>query len=368
MSHHNLEIKNGIASAVFATDEKDLPWHKLGTMVNNAITWQDCIKLANLDFEVKKFPLYRENPFYNTDKNNEYDSWGSFFVPSYAVVRMDKTDNTGYLGTVGEKYEPIQNKYMFEFVDTLLENINGAHYESAGILKNGEQVWCLARVPYDFTVGKNDLHRTYLLFQSSHDGSMSSTCKLTTVRVVCNNTLTQALSEKTFNHIKVKHTKNGQNKLDAIKETWQGVQQTVNTLKDKFNILINREVTGTQFKNMMNKLFGDDWADSTRKSNVVIKIAEIFDKNDNNSFPEQRGTAFNLLNAITNYTDHEKSVKEHSGYIESTSRAYSAIAGTGEALKQKALQIIYENVVESLPVTKDKNNTIGNILDKISLN
>jgi phage/plasmid-like protein (TIGR03299 family) len=364
---HNLEIKNGIASAVFAVDQKGLPWHKLGTMVNNALSWQECIKLAQLDFEVKKFPLYRENPFYNTDKNNKHDSWNSFFVPSYAIVRMDKNDITGYLGTVGEKYAPIQNKYMFEFVDSLLENINGAHYESAGVLKNGEQVWCLARVPYDFFVGKNDLHRTYLLFQSSHDGSMSSTCKLTTVRVVCNNTLTEALNEKSFNRVKVKHTKNGQNKLDAIKETWQGIQQSVDTLKNKFDILVKRQVTGRQFKNIMNKLFGNDWSESTRKSNVALKIAEIFDNNDNNFFPEQHGTAFNLLNAITDYTDHAKSVKSHSGYIETESRAYSAIAGTGEALKQKALQVIYENIIGSTPVKQNKNGAVGGVLDEMGL-
>ena len=48
---HNLEIKDGKASFV-AKGEK--AWHGLGQVVDKAMTSEEAIKLANLDYEVGK--------------------------------------------------------------------------------------------------------------------------------------------------------------------------------------------------------------------------------------------------------------------------------------------------------------------------
>ena len=49
--------------------------------------------------------------------------------------------------------------------------------------------------------------------------------------------------------------------------------------------------------------------DTTRRTNILRDILTLYDDNDGNAFPEQRGTAYNLLNSITNYVDHERSSK-----------------------------------------------------------
>ena len=359
-------------NAAFALDEKGLPWHKLGQMVKGAMTWQEAMNKADLNWEVIKQPLYIKNPNYTKGINDR-----GFSVPNhYAIYRTDKDNNEGIIGIVGSKYTPIQNKYMFDFCDTLLENVDGAHYESAGILNTGSRIWVLARVPFDYGIGK-DKHRTYLLFENSHDGSLSGTVRLTDVRVVCNNTLQFALRNGTSfsSVVKVKHTASAEKKLEQLKTFWTGIKQNVQTLKKKLERLAEKKVDKKIFKNTMTKLFGEDWSDSTRKQNVALEIARIFDNNDNNAFPEQKGTGYNLLNAITDHTDHYRStrVSSSSRYTQEQARADSSLSGAGSTLKSKALEVILEecetpekssNPNPSIQI-KD-NKAVERILDQVN--
>ena len=63
---------------------------------------------------------------------------------------------------------------------------------------------------------------------------------------------------------------------------------------------------------------------------------KIYELNDGNAFPEQRGTSYNLLSAVTNYVDHERSSTKDD------QRAESAMFGSGDALKTRALDLILE--------------------------
>ena len=67
---------------------------------------------------------------------------------------------------------------------------------------------------------------------------------------------------------------------------------------------------------------------SKQRDTLVDSVLALYEINDNNAFPEQRGTAFNLLNAITNHVDHSKSTPE------------SAMFGSGDTLKTLALRTI----------------------------
>ena len=51
---HNLEINNGVAS--FASTQT--AWHGLGQIVDGAMTAQEAVKLAHLNYEVVKVPNY----------------------------------------------------------------------------------------------------------------------------------------------------------------------------------------------------------------------------------------------------------------------------------------------------------------------
>ena len=147
------------------------PWHNLGIPLNHPATAREAIEIAGLDYTVVKRPLESST---GTKKD------------SFVTVRTDTGD---VLGTVGQIYEPVQNRDAFGFFDTLVSE-HKAVYETAGVNGLGERIWILAKLPGYIMVHGNDIVNKYLLLINSHDGSLPVRVKVMPIRVVCNNTLT----------------------------------------------------------------------------------------------------------------------------------------------------------------------------------
>ena len=160
----------------------ELPWHTLGQKLKQAATLEEALVAGGLDWEVGTVPIA---PL------NEPNSRISHRV---AVVRSDrKPGETGrVVGVVHPGFEPLQNRQGALMFDALMGQ-GKRIYHTGGYLKNGEIIWLLARLPNDIRVRGDDVLETYLLFTNSHDGSVAIDIRLTTVRVVCQNTLSLAL-------------------------------------------------------------------------------------------------------------------------------------------------------------------------------
>ena len=77
-------------------------------------------------------------------------------------------------------------------------------------------------------------------------------------------------------------------------------------------------------------------------------MIRLYESNDRNAFPEHKGTAYNLLNAVTEWTDHLRTArlsddKKDLGYSNTRARYEAAIFGSGDTLKNKALEVILED-------------------------
>ena len=92
--------------------------------------------------------------------------------------------------------------------------------------------------------------------------------------------------------------------------------------------------------------------------------------------PEIRGTAYNLLNAVTEYTDHHRTSrisdeKKELGYTDDQARYESAIFNGGEALKNKAMEVIMEDTAGNPVITRQvfavtsSQSTGSSLLDSI---
>ena len=338
---HNLATIEGKTAFFCATGKHGSAWHKLGQEVRDAQSWQEAMRLAKLDWTVSKRPLYAKFP------DGEFE-----MVPTWGIFR---DSDEQFFGAVGNQYEPIQNQFAFDFVDTLLEAEAGSHYESAGALGNGSRVFCLARVPFDFSIGgTDDKHETYMLFTSSHDGTGAAMAMLTDTRVVCQNTLNMALSRSENSGIlKVKHTKSAEIRLEQARKLMSGIKSDVATLRAKLDLLASRQMTEEALTAVMDRLYPVVNSDvATRRKNKIAEIATLYFNNDNNAFPEVRGTAYNLLNAITEHTDHKRGVRmtdSRSGMTEEQARADNALFGSGSDLKQNALEVILD-ATNGLPI------------------
>jgi phage/plasmid-like protein (TIGR03299 family) len=327
-------------------------WHNLGTVTGNYMSWAEILQHGGLDFEVVKNQLeYNGMPV---------AAWGIF-----------RNDNGAFLGAVGEQYTPIQHQRGFEMIDALVRSKDGAHYETAGVLGEGEKVWGLADLKLAVTVG-DDVQNGYLLFSTSHDGSMSHQYKTCLTRVVCQNTLNVALGEKTKSVFRIKHTRNNGDKIADAHQALAGISADVSSMEQKLNFLAGRKVTKEAMVSVLDRLFpakkDDDGkpVDSTRRDNILTAILHNYESNDHNAFPEQRGTAYNLLNSITEHTDHERSTRGNG-------RAESALFGSGDALKSKAFEVLLETAaglperptVTRMPVYSDIRPFAGGLLDSV---
>ena len=165
-------------------------WHGLGTVVENAPTPYEAMQLAKMGFDV-----VLSNPLIATYN----DAITRLTAPSkfYATVR---TDTKEVLGVVNKNYKIVQNSELFDIAGS----VPGLQVETAGTLFNGAQSYILMKDD-EWAVNGNDEMHEYLCLMNSHNGTLSLSALPTSVRVVCNNTLTWAISEGQQRMIKLRH-------------------------------------------------------------------------------------------------------------------------------------------------------------------
>jgi phage/plasmid-like protein (TIGR03299 family) len=330
---HDIATINGKAAVALA---RQPAWHGLGTVVDHLMKAEEAFKAAQLDWQVEKRNLFGQLP------DGTFIKLGAFGI-------FRQTDNQ-LLGTCGKMYKPIQNYQGFEIIDALLELADdGAYYETAGALGKGEQIWAMARIPNDFTIAGEDEHRTFLLFHTRHDGNGSALCKLVDERVVCANTLAIGLRES-GSELRIPHFGNVEAKIEAAKKLMAATGEAVMRLHEKFDVLANRIVTKAHFMAVVDKLFPESEENveagvvANARAERIAAVAELFASNDRNAVPAVKGTAYNLLNAVTEYTDHYSGTDK--------SRARSAMFGAGELVKANALEIILEETQNAATVAR----------------
>ena len=236
---HDICVHNGEASMMYAGET---PWHKLGTKLDGPVTSAEAIKAAKLGWEVVKRPIYAVGD-------------GCMFpIPDKeAVLRKGepgKPDGPVF-GVVSKHYTPFQNTEAFEFFDSIVEG-KQAIYHTAGALGKGERVWILAKLPGSIRVVGDDITDKYLLLSNSHDASSAIQVKFTPIRVVCQNTLTMAL---TGGSIRIAHTRAIEEQLEQAKELLGLVQDRYADIEESFKAMARVQMDSRRLDNYLNSVF-----------------------------------------------------------------------------------------------------------------
>lgn len=316
---HNININNGKAS-VFAVGEK--PWHGLGTIVEKAVTSADAMKLAGLDYEVVKQPIFIQGPKGNIQVKD-----------AFATVR---TDTNVPLGVVGNRYTVLQNREAFNFTDALV-GIKEAMYHTAGALGQGEIVWILAKLNGLIEVVKNDITEKYLLLMNRHDGTGSLIIKWTGIRVVCQNTLDMALSKADGEiSTSTRHTISMGSKVEEIRKALGIISAKEKIFAEAAKRLATVQLTTEAWENYLKALKlapqGDEEGRAkTMIAKVLDQMNELFEKGHGNDLPGVKGTLWGGFNAVAEYVDYHRRA---TGSDEN--RAKGILLGSGNQLKQKA--------------------------------
>lgn len=338
---HDLHFNNESNKYSFFS-VKEKPWHGLGQILDGYPTSGEAIKLAGLDYEVVKTPVFIQADHSRID-NSVIGNSASQIVPDYfATKRMD----TGApLGVVGKDYQIVQNRDAFSFFDSIVQG-DGILYETAGALgKNGERIFITAKLPGYIRVGKNDMIERYLFLTNSHDGSGSITAAFTPIRVVCRNTLNAAMRNLT-NVVRIRHTANAKLRLEQAHKVmgmactfsqeiepvfnqWAKVRITDKELKTLIEMAMapNREVLGKLKDSRVEEL-------SSHYTNMVESVYEYALSSPTQNMDTTGGTVFGSYNAITGYFQNVRSYKDQEAKVKSI-----LLAGTAQLRGQTAFNL-----------------------------
>lgn len=299
---HDLYIKkDGKAAMMYV---KELPWHGLGTKLDTPPNSLEAIRAAGLDWEVAKFPLFAQ-----FGKDQQFMKK----VDRYALMPIDRINSPDcpVLGVVGQDYGIVQNWDAFSFFDPIISD-KLATYETAGALGEGERVWILAKLPGDFVVYKDDKVMKYLLLVNSHTGMASVQIKLTPVRVVCNNTLTMALS---FGEsMRIPHFPDVKKRLDFAGATIKKVLDNYRVVEDSFKKMAAKPFIKQDYSNYLDGVLpvpelkpGDSKQRVQRVERIIGHrgiCSHMFEIGHENDPPETKQTLWTAYNSIVYFADY----------------------------------------------------------------
>lgn len=277
---HEIEIIDGVAQHVYVGET---PWHGLGKRVPADLSPEQMLKTAGLDWTVNKVPMY-------------YDAGhGQVQTNSQALIRS--SDNK-LLTVVSDSWNPVQNHEAFDFFNDFV-TAGDMQMHTAGSLKNGQIVWALAKINDSFELFGGDKVEGYLLFSNPHQFGRSIDIRFTSIRVVCNNTLTYALEETGKHAVRINHRSKFNS--DQVKDTLGIAHNKLSTYRQQAELLGSKRWNIETLDDYFQKVFPSNRKDE-RASRHAEEAMSIIHTQPGANFAE--GSWWQALQTVTYMVDH----------------------------------------------------------------
>jgi phage/plasmid-like protein (TIGR03299 family) len=323
MSHEITRRQNGFHEMAYVGQK---PWHGLGQELEQGAPIEKWLVSAGMDWKVQ-----RSKVRFATQANQgaEFATWDDYHV-------LMRSDTKAPLGMVSDKYKVVQPKDVLEFFRDLMEAA-GYHLETTETLYGGRKFWALASIGAEERVVGNDLLKGRLLVATSCDGSMKTTVKNVAERVVCNNTLQLAMNEKGATEVAITH----RTTFDA-----RAIKKQLGIAVDSFHrfiadarLLAARKVDRAEADAFMATVLKEAEVAAAKEQRAFRSIMDLFHGAGHGSrLPGVAGTAWGLVNAVTEYVDHDRPNRNE------MNRLNSAWFGSGADMKDRALSAARELV------------------------
>lgn len=328
---HELDMTRGQAAIAF---RGGVPWHGLG----ERILPQDDINTirikAGLDFDVIKTPVQFGYERLGPDLLREIHMRSS--KDRCVLYRSDTGDD---LSVVSNRYQVVQPREVVDFYRDLTDKF-GFELEVVGALQGGRKVWALANTGNAFQLRDRDEVKGYLLLATSYDGTMATQARFTTIRVVCNNTLSLSIGQGRA-EVTVPHS----TKFDADKvklelqigQPWEDFQRAAQAMQTR---IVSRDETVRLFMDAYFNLgtdeeiraFHAEGKNDKTVEKVMGRLTHALFDSPGATLASARGTLWGALQAVTFDVDHQLPSRS------TDTRLNKAWFGTGDAIKQRALR------------------------------
>lgn len=282
--------------------QRHLPWHNQATaLADGLMTSEEALQAAGLDWEIK----LKEN-FHNIYRG------GKTIRQKSRALSVIRTDTDAEIGVVGKRYRTLSNRESFKFLDELAGG--DAKFEAAGSQNDGARVYVVMKLAEGMTVLGSDRYDQYVLFLTSHDGSLAVTATPIATRIACTNmfrTLVvqgkgeakvwkaqhlSTLGYKVQDTIAVERTREliaaGQEKFQRLAESLvklpiRGSGSDIGTVRARYDELMD---------------LGLPWQ-GTARDKLVDEAFEVW-TGSTTIDPDWRYTGWGLLQGVKEYLDH----------------------------------------------------------------
>lgn len=289
---HQIE-RNKLTNKAEIAYTGDRPWHGLGQELDQNASIEEWVEAAQMNWEVLGSPVH-------------------FNVPNGDLVQFPgqqvlyRSDCKTPLAVVSDEFRVVQPKEVLEFFRDLVE-IYDMKLSVAGCLFGGKRFWATAETGRVAEIVPGDEVRGQLVLMTGVDGTLATTAKFVSTRVVCNNTLQIAMNESGARQSRRTHRQvfdSREMKLDLglLNDSWA---QYVQNMQKLTKIKMTDDQAFKFYKELVarEKELEDSEAEVSRATKKACDDL-MYRLRNGLGADMGRGTAWNVLNAVTEKYTH----------------------------------------------------------------
>lgn len=296
------------------------PWHGLGNKLAPGQSIEQWKHSAGMEWRIEESEVRYATGSHGVDSLSAY--------PEQKVLY--RSDTQAPLAVVSKRFNVVQPGEILEFYRDLTE-VGGFKLETAGVLREGRKVWALARTGQSTLLKGRDRVDGYLLLATACDGTLATTAQFTSVRVVCNNTLKIAVGDAT-GAVKVPHR--SQFDPEAVKRQLGITVAAWDGFVARMKALVACPVDPDSVEGLLRRVLtypGQPDRPAVVNEQAMHTARALYDGGGRGAaLASSRGTAWGVLNSVTEYVDHHRRARSDDH------RRDAAWFGQGAQLKQRA--------------------------------
>ena len=295
-------------------------WHGLGQGLQDNASHDEWVAGAGMDWKIQ-----RSKVRYATERSGAVTKY--LDLPEKHV--LFRTDDKRPLGVVSDRYQIVQPREVLEFFKDIVK-VGGLQLSAAGTIYGGKRFWATAKIGEASPTSLKDRIGGYLLLSTSADGSQATEAFLTSIRVVCKNTLAMAFQGSKGSRYKVSHR--SVFKPEDVK-SFMGLNEAAwEAFRHNIVRLANKPVDVTKAEELTLELMGG--GEKVVASAGYNKILDLFKGDGQGSqLDGVYGTAWGWIQSCTEFVDHWARARSDEN------RMVSSQWGPGADMKQRALEL-----------------------------
>lgn len=265
------------------------PWHNEGRLVAQPKSARELVAAGKFDWTVGALPIF-------TDRHTHIKSY-------HAIYRED---NDAVLALINKVPTLVQNIDAFETFDYMVGDT--IDVETAASLGKGENVFACYKVKSEYKIVDDAVNHYFVVVNDHTKGDGRVTVLNTPIRVVCQNTLSAALSKNTY-CLRVPVSTDKASNEAAAYQILSSVDTAITKLNKRAETMLAQKVDQSYLNATMDIIFPYQTADGvlldTKTNDTMSMKREQFIKcMDVDNLNNYRGTRYQILQALLDFDQH----------------------------------------------------------------